>query len=97
MYLPFYIHGNPLDLIDQGWRAGKLKDYDKAIKFLETYRWSSHLDYIGKKNFPSVINKSMLLDVFGGEKNYKEDFYKWLKRLRLQSNLNEIKPLLLEK
>lgn len=30
-------------------------------------------------------------------KKYKEDFYKWLKRPELQSNLNEIKPLLLEK
>lgn len=96
LHLPFYIHCNPLDLVDQGWRTGQLKDYNRAIKFLENYRWSSHLDYLGIKNFPSVINKNMLLDVFGDENKYRNDIYDWLKNQGLSTNINNIKPFLLE-
>lgn len=41
IYLPYYIHLNPLDLIMPGWRKNKIYDYKKAIQFLENYRWSS--------------------------------------------------------
>jgi putative transposase len=63
MYVPYYIHLNPLDLKFPEWREGKIKDPKKALAYLETYRWSSYLDYIGKSNFPSVIYKSVLKDV----------------------------------
>ncbi|MEK9130303.1 MAG: hypothetical protein AAB526_02805 [Patescibacteria group bacterium] len=42
--------------------------------FLEKYRWSSFLDYIGKKNFPSVTSRELFLDFFEGEKKYLEHF-----------------------
>lgn len=80
-YLPYYIHLNPLDLIDKGWREGKLKNYNKAIKFLEKYRWSSHLDYAGKKNFPSVTSREYLTDYFGRPEKYKKGIQKRLKSM----------------
>lgn len=70
-YLPFYIHLNPLDMSFPEWREGKLKNSKKALKKLEQYRWSSHLDYLGSKNFPSVIHSALLNKVFNETTNYK--------------------------
>lgn len=79
--LPFYIHGNPLDLVEPGWRRGEINNWAKAVKFLESYRFSSHVDYIGKKNFPSLTQRDFLLDVFGGQDSYKKQCYDWLKSM----------------
>lgn len=84
IHLPYYIHFNPLDLIAPEWREREIKNYKKAIKFLENYRWSSYLDYIGKKNFPSVTQREFLSDFFDGPAQYKKDSMKWLKELDIQ-------------
>ncbi|MFH1129677.1 MAG: transposase [Patescibacteria group bacterium] len=83
--LPYYIHLNPLDMEFSEWRNRKIKDHDKAIKYLNNYRWSSHLDYCGKKNFPSVTNRELLLDVFGGQEKYKKDINKWLEEMKIDN------------
>ena len=69
-----YIHTNPISLIYSDWKNIKIKeeDFDKIIKFLENYRWSSHLDYAGIKNFSSVTQREFILELFGGENNCKE-------------------------
>jgi putative transposase len=79
--LPYYIHLNPLDLIAPEWRKRKTEDYKKAIEFLDSYRWSSHLDYMGQKNFPSVTQRDFLLEIFGGEKGYERQIKSWLGNL----------------
>jgi len=80
-YLPFYIHSNPLDLIEYGWRTKEIQNYNKAIKFLENYRYSSHLDYLGKKNFASVSQRKWLTGILGNSQEYKKQFYSWLKEM----------------
>lgn len=92
IHLPFYIHFNPLDIIMPEWRNKKIRNYQKAIKFLESYRWSSHLDYSGIKNFPSLTQRKFLLKIFGGPKNYKRITKSWLKEM----DLSTIKELTLE-
>ena len=92
IHLPYYIHFNPLDLKMPDWREGEIENYQNAIKFLESYRWSSHLDYLGKKNFPSVTQREFLLKIFGGSENYKRGIQNWLKEM----NLVKMKQLLLE-
>jgi len=92
IHLPYYIHFNPLELLMLDWRTRKIKNYKKAVKFLESYRWSSHLDYIGKKNFPSVTQREFLLKIFGGVENYRKVVKNWLKEI----DLVEIKRLTLE-
>lgn len=91
-HLPYYIHLNPLDLKFPEWREGKLRNYKKALEFLNNYRWASHLDYLGKKNFPSVTNREFLTEVFGGEKEYEKSIKQWLKNLELE----EIRNIILE-
>jgi len=92
LYLPFYIHLNPLDIKMPEWREGKLKNVKAAIKYLENYRWSSFLDYIGKKNFPSVTQRDFLLEFFDGPAAYKKEIIRWLK----ETNLEEISHFTLE-
>ncbi|KKU94152.1 MAG: hypothetical protein UY26_C0003G0303 [Candidatus Jorgensenbacteria bacterium GW2011_GWA1_48_13] len=100
IHLPYYIHLNPLDLVMPEWRnygrnnygLAKTIDWKGAGKFLEKYRWSSYLDYIGKRNFPSVTQREFLTEFFGGPEQYKKDTIKWLKEM----DLEEIKNITLE-
>ncbi len=92
IYLPYYIHLNPLDLVTPEWREQTLRNPEKAIKFLETYRWSSHLDYAGQKNFPSVTQRNFLTECFGGPARYKPSIEQWLHDL----SIDDIQHLTLE-
>lgn len=85
IHLPYYIHLNPLDLFSPEWRARELNDFKGAISFLNSYRWSSHLDYAGVKNFPSVTQRELLLKFFGNSNEYKKDIKQWLRKLDLES------------
>jgi putative transposase len=79
IHIPYYIHSNPIKFSEPGWQTGeKLKNPQKTIGFLNSYRWSSYLDYIGKKNFPSIIAKDFLSRFFGSPQKYKNDTEKWL-------------------
>ena len=93
IHIPYYIHLNPLDLKYPEWRNRKVKNYATAMNFLEHYRWSSFLDYIGKKNFPSVTQRDFLLNFFEGPAQYKKDTLQWLKEM----DLEEMKHLILER
>jgi len=92
VHLPYYIHFNPLDLTMPEWRKGEIQNYQKAVEILNSFRWSSHLDYIGKKNFPSVTQREFLLKIFGGAENYKDNVKNWLKEMELE----KIKKIILE-
>lgn len=92
IHLPFYIHLNALDSVMPEWRERKIPDVKKALRILETYRWSSHLDYLGKKNFPSVTQRDFLLKFWGGPAKYKELITDWLRELEIE----EIKPIILK-
>jgi putative transposase len=72
LYIPFYIHLNPLDFEFPEWRDGGVQNIRSAIRFLETYRWSSFLDYQGKKNFPSLIHTPFLSKILGSSKSQAE-------------------------
>jgi len=85
IYIPYYIHFNPLDLEAPEWRKEELKNYKKAMNFLNQYRWSSHLDFMGKKNFPSVTQRTFLLKVFGGQEDYKNSIKAHLKDFSLEN------------
>ncbi|MFH1643121.1 MAG: transposase [Patescibacteria group bacterium] len=74
-----YINTNPISIIESGWKEGKVEDVRKTIEFLENkYRWSSYWDYIGKKNFPSVITKDFFLEFFGEEEKIREKIESWI-------------------
>jgi len=88
LYIPFYIHFNALDLKYPAWRTQCLAEPRKAIEYLKTYRWSSHLDYLGQKNFPSITDRSFFHEHFGGEKGYARNVGKMLKDVSVTNELD---------
>lgn len=90
-YLSRYIHLNPAELKESEWKKGGIKNWKLVNEFLENYRWSSYPDYIGKKNFPSVTNRELILKIFGDEKNYKRFIKEWLAK-----DLQNVKEIVLE-
>ena len=92
LHLPYYIHLNPLDLVAPEWRNREIKNYKQAARFLENYRWSSYLDYIGQKNFPSVTQREFLLKFYDGSDKYKKEMGSWLRNIGLE----EVKAVTLE-
>ena len=69
LYILHYIHLNPLDYLEgaQEWRVrskSSIKNMREALKYLDSYRWSSYPDYSGKKNFPSILTTTLFKDAF---------------------------------
>ncbi|MBL7156229.1 MAG: hypothetical protein ISS87_01370 [Candidatus Pacebacteria bacterium] len=85
-HLICYIHSNQLDLWKSKWKEGGLTSLEikSALKFLQDRknRWSSHQDYWGIQNFPSLISKEFLSNFFGGIQGYREFFVNWLKQYK---------------
>ena len=73
LYIPHYIHLNPLDLIFPDWREKKIINKKQAVNFLNNYEWSSYSDYIGGNNFDIVLTKNSINEHFG-EGGYEKDF-----------------------
>jgi len=73
-----YIHTNPIALIYPKWKELGIKDPQKAIKFIENYKWSSYPDCLGKKNFPSVIERDFMIEAMGGVEGMREVVADWL-------------------
>lgn len=92
LYLPYYIHFNPFDLKMPEWREGKILNINKALEYLESYRWSSHLDYTGIKNFPSVTQRKFFLELFEEEGGYAKSIRQFLNEM----NIDDMGNILLE-
>ncbi len=97
IYLVWYVFTNPLDLLEKNWREEGIKKSKKAINYLELYKWSSYLDSIGIKNFPSVTNRDFLTDNFGNQNNIKNFIEeRILEEEKIKNSLHKIKTLSLE-
>ena len=90
-----YIHINPISIIEPNWKEIGIKDPDKAINFIENYKWSSYPDYLGKKNFPSVTKRELLLKIMNGEQGIKEYVDNWI-RYKSKIEIGQYADLMLE-
>ncbi len=83
LYILHYIHLNPLDFLKEAscWREKNLRNTARAMAHLRKYRWSSFLDYIDIKNFPSVIDTSLFRDIFRG---YEKELSNYLKEMEAE-------------
>jgi putative transposase len=73
-----YVHTNPIALIQPGWKKELIEHPVDAKRFIEEYRWSSYLDYIGKKNFPSVTERDFITDIFSSSAVAKQFIDGWI-------------------
>ncbi|MFH1162026.1 MAG: transposase [Candidatus Jorgensenbacteria bacterium] len=80
LFLPFYIHANPLDLktVFSGWREGNIRNAKEVLAYLKGYRWSSFPDYVGVRNFPSVTQRELLVGFIGDEQRHLDAYKDWL-------------------
>lgn len=85
-----YIHTNPVALIYPQWKEKGIKNTEETIKYIENYRWSSYLDYLGKKNFPSITNREFLLKAINGAEGCRNFVNAWLKFKQKLIDLNYI-------
>ncbi len=73
-----YVHTNLISLIEPGWKEKGVKNSDKVIKFLENNKRHSYMDYLNKKNFPSVTQRDFLLETMGGIEGCKTYINSWI-------------------
>jgi len=88
-----YIHTNPISLCEPNWKDKGIAEPEKVIEFLENYKWSSYLDYIGKRNFPSVTEREFLSEIMGGEESCRKSIEEWV---RYKGEIKEFANLALE-
>ncbi|MFN3301904.1 MAG: transposase, partial [Patescibacteria group bacterium] len=92
LHLSRYIHLNPIEIVEPKWKEKKVINLQKINKFLKSYRWSSYLDYIGIKNFPSVTQRQLINSYFKTPKDYRNFIIKFLPK-----DLSKIEDLIIEK
>jgi len=73
-----YIHTNPLSLKYPKWKEIRIENLEEAVKFLESYKWSSYLDYIGIKIFPSITERGFITKLMGGERGCRDFIKYWI-------------------
>ncbi len=86
-----YIHCNPLDMCTgaENWREQRVRDSKTALKYLSEYRWSSYRDYIGVKNFPSILTTDLFKNVFS---NYRREITSYINGMNTPDQLCDIQP-----
>jgi len=78
-YLFSYIHLNSLKLIDSKWREQGIRNKKEALKFLNSYKWSSYLDYVGiSRQEGKIINRIDFLNYFETKRDFKNEIFDWI-------------------
>ena len=70
-----YVHTNPVELVEKGWKDFDVKDAKKAIN---GYRWSSYHDYVGEQRYPETIDKTQYLELLGGNQGCRKVVEEWI-------------------
>ncbi len=92
LYILHYLHLNPLDYLKEAreWRVrskGGIGSVSKALNYLDSYRWSSYLDYVGKKNFPSVLTTSFFKKSLS---DYRDSLIEYLRDAEYDSKMTKL-------
>ena len=70
-YLLVYINVfNPGELIEPDLKRG-IRDVEKIMRFAEEYSWSTHREYLDKRN-SIIVEKGLLGKIFSNPKEYRE-------------------------
>jgi putative transposase len=78
-YLYSYIHLNPIKLINRKWREEGIKNKKEVLEYLNQYKYSSYLDYLGENRVQNkVLNINSFPDYFSTRNNFKKEIFEWL-------------------
>lgn len=79
-YLFSYIHLNPVKLINSKWKEQGIKNTKETLKFLDSYKWSSYLDYLGNiRPENKIINRIDFLNYFETKRDFQKEIFDWIK------------------
>ena len=78
-YLFSYIHLNPIKLIQKDWKEIGIKNKKEAFEYLQNYKYSSYLDYLGIKRIQNkILNIAAFPEYFSDKKSFQEEIFEWL-------------------
>ena len=78
-YLFSYIHLNPVKLIQSDWKKVGLKQKQKTLEYLKSYKNSSFLDYWGINRIENIIlSKHNFPNYFSKKYNFTEEILTWI-------------------
>jgi len=78
-YIFSYINLNPTKLFQKNWKDVDIKNKKEVLKYLDNYKYSSYLDYLGaKRKQNSIINSDAYPDYFPSEQSFKKEILEWI-------------------
>ncbi len=77
-HLTRYIHLNPAELNEPGWKENGINKWDSTYAFVKNYPWSSYADYLGAKQFGHILNSELVSDLYDSPQNYEVFMKEWL-------------------
>jgi putative transposase len=92
-----YINLNHAELVEPQWKERRLQNQKKIEKFVNSYSWSAHQDFLGIRN-SLLVDREMVSELFEAEftekglKGYREFIEAWF-----EEDFEQIKKYILEK
>ena len=78
-YLFSYIHLNPVKLIEPKWKEAGITDRARVKKYLEDYKYSSYIDYLGEEREEKLIlNQDAFPGYFEKFKDFEDFIDEWI-------------------
>ncbi|MCX6747703.1 MAG: transposase [Candidatus Nomurabacteria bacterium] len=78
-YLFSYIHLNPVKLIDPKWKENGISNKNEAKAYLNSYLYSSYLDYLGSdRREAKILNKNAFPGYFSDLADFESCVDEWL-------------------
>lgn len=91
-YLLTYLNVvNPGQLVEPDLKEKGAQDIESILKYAENYPWSTHQEYLGKRN-SIIINKGILEGIFASAFNYEQ----FSRDVLLNKKFNAMGDLLIE-
>jgi putative transposase len=78
-YLFSYIHLNPIKLIQKDWKEKGIKNKKEAVGYLNSYFYSSYLDFVGEQRIQSkILNIKSFPKYFPNKTSFIKEIFEWL-------------------
>lgn len=78
-YLYAYIHLNPIKIIEPDWKENSIKNKSEAKNFLDSYKFSSYMDYCGlTRPENSILNREVFPEHFQNKSSFNDFIKDWL-------------------
>jgi putative transposase len=78
-YLFSYIHLNPIKLIQSDWKVAGIKDSRVAMQYLDTYKYSSFLDFCEIERAEGrILTPERFPDYFPEKESFKKEIFEWI-------------------